>query len=407
MQKIDENSAGSPMKRGALAGIVGLAIMAGSGTVIWALADNVKPDVVTVASVDAVTQAIASARKPVTIRLQPGYYPKIEIIRQTGTSGQPVTIESADPRQRAVIGELTVAFAPSTIVRGVDFERQEGQEGRRYLAFFRSSPGARVIDAHFRGALDSATPQIQDYALMLRDSDDSRVEQSRFSGLRYGIGFYNADRLVVARNEIRDMQTDGIRGEGSDDLLIVGNVIGDFHPAPKDHADGIQLWTNNQTEPTRRITVRGNLIARGNGNFIQGIFIRDTFSKLPFEQLNISGNLVIGANYNAIAVLGAKGVTIANNIVAGYPDQKSWIRFTKAQDAHLEGNSATWYNRDDASQIQEARNVTRQATDRADEIRTMLAAWVTQNKDLDQSGPYIQHLLTGPQGTIRHTRSGS
>jgi hypothetical protein len=337
--------------------------------------------VVVVGDVPALVQAIAVASRPITVRLKPGYYPRILIGGDTAPTSQPVTLESSDPHRRAIIGELLVHGAPSTVIRGVDFERQPGQEGGRNLALFEQSPRSHIVASAFRGQLDSPT-QVKDHGLLLVGCDDARVEDSRFSGLRYGLGFYNADRLVVVRNEFYGMRTDGIRGEGADDLLIAGNVIADFHPADGDHPDGIQLWTNNQTQPTRGITIRGNIVARSSGSAIQGIFIRDTGGKLPFEDLDISKNLVIGPTFHGIAVYGARGLAISDNIVAGYPDYRSWIRLSDTRNVRLYRNSATQFVRVNSSHIDEKGNAARPPIVDREAVRAMISAWAATNADL-------------------------
>lgn len=372
----------------------GLAIAGGLGGVLWSMTSDAQTNdrSITVDTAEAFAAAANKARGPVTILLKPGYYAKIELIRKPNVPGATVQIASADPRNRAVIGELAVAYAPGTVVENVDFERRLGQQGRRYLAFFRDSPRSVIRHARFRGVLDG-TPQPHEYALMLRECADCRVESSRFNGLRYGVGFFNADRLAILKNEIRDMQTDGIRGEGADDLVIAGNVIGDFHPAKGDHADGIQLWTNNQQKVNRRIVIRGNLVARGNGDFIQGIFVRDTKSQLPFEEVEIAGNLIVGGSYNGIALISARNITIRDNIVVGYPDQQSWIRLTGGHTARMTGNRATRFLRQKFDAVTEARNTTVRQTSDPKQINTLISNWAAGNRDLDHDGPYLRELL--------------
>lgn len=73
--------------------------------------------------------------------------------------------------------------------------------------------------------------------------------------------------------------------------LLHSRFISFFVPAEGDQPDGIQLWSTQQEEPGRNITLRDNLVAKGGGGHAQGIFIRDTFRQLPFENIGISGNI--------------------------------------------------------------------------------------------------------------------
>ena len=381
------------MKRRAILGIV----LAGSATfailgVATVRALTRAPATVTVSDAAAFARAIADREQAMTVRLAPGYYPSIDIIRKKDDPGPPLTVESADPNSRAVIGELDVANAAGVTLKHVDFERRAGQVGSRYIAIFRSAQGARLISSRFRGPL-GGVPQPHEYGLMLRNSDDVRVEGSEFSGLRYGIGFIGGDRMAIVRNEFRDMQTDGIRGEGANDLLIAGNVIGDFSPAKGDHADGIQLWTNNQKTVNRRIVIRGNLVTRGKGAFIQGIFVRDTKSQLPLEDVEIANNLIVGGSFNGIALMSARNGVIRDNIVVGYPDQQSWIRLSANQGTRMTGNRSTRYVQQKSEGIVESGNSTIRQTRDARRINALISTWAAGNRDLNRNGRYLRELL--------------
>jgi parallel beta-helix repeat protein len=84
-------------------------------------------------------------------------------------------------------------------------------------------------------------------------------------------------------------------------------------------------------------------VTRGDGAPVQGIFFRDTFDTMPYENITITKNLVIGGLYNGITLDGAKGFTVSDNIVSGLADQKSWIRLENAVGGVVQNNRSTDY----------------------------------------------------------------
>lgn len=381
------------MKRRAILALTGGAALTFSGIAAVA-ALTPKSNIAIVSDTAAFDRAIAGRKTAMTVRLAPGYYPLLRIWRKPGDPGPPLIVESADPKSRAVIGELDVAHASDVTIKNLDFERRDAQTGGKYVASFRNAPHAKVISSRFRGTL-SGMPAYT-YGVMLRESSDARVERSEFSGLRFGVGFIGGDRMAIVSNEFRDLQTDAIRGEGADDLLIAGNVIGDFYPVKGDHPDGIQLWTNNQKKVNRRIVIRGNLVMRGKGAIIQGIFVSDTRSKLPFEQVEIAGNLIVGSMYNGIAVLSARDIVVRDNIVQAYPDQQSWIRLTDNRNTSMIGNRSTRFIQQRSEGIIERDNITLRQTRNSKEINKLIANWAVANSDLNRDGPYLREVLARP-----------
>src|SRR3546814_397544 len=109
-------------------------------------------------------------------------------------------------------------------------------------------------------------------------------------------------------------------------------------------SDLIQLWTTNTTESARNISITGNVFERGDGDIIQGIFLRDqSGGKLPYQDVTISDNIVLGGMYNGISVGNANGLVMTDNVVGAYTDQKSWLRIENSTDVVLTGNSASTF----------------------------------------------------------------
>jgi Ca2+-binding RTX toxin-like protein len=199
-------------------------------------------------------------------------------------------------------------------------------------------------DVHFdhlnvHGSLDG-NPQNDVQGMLVRDSSNISVTNSEFQQLWNALDHLNIDHLTVSGNTFHDLRTDGIRGGGSSDVTVSGNTFHDFHPIVGDHADAIQFWTTNTTASAHDIIVTGNLSYRGSGEVAQGVFLRDEVGNLPFGNVTIAGNAIIGGMYNGIAVIGGQNIAIHDNQVTGFTDMNSWIRLDNVSNATLANNAA-------------------------------------------------------------------
>lgn len=360
-----------------------LAVSAG-GAALFARAGDTS--MVTVSSDSAVEAAIKRASGPLTIRLAPGRYGTIRV-GKSERKGR-LILESANNANPAIIGELVIS-ANQVTVRNLTIERREGEPLKQYLTYIVNSQDVSL--ERLKIIAPSERERGREYAVMIRSGDGIRVTDSRISGMRYGIGFLHSRRISIERNELRGLQTDAIRGGGVDDLLIAENVMGDFKPLPGDHPDGIQLWSTNQKVAAKRITIRDNLIARSRGGIIQGIFVRDTLRKLPFEDVEIRGNLVIGGMYNGIAIGGVTRGVIADNVVVAYPDMKSWISVSGGNTVELTNNRAMLFLLKENQDLRDTGN--QKIAPVAIGEMSPVTAWLKSKQRLSaQSGPYLKQL---------------
>ena len=154
---------------------------------------------------------------------------------------------------------------------------------------------------------------------MIRDSDGVSVTGSEIAELGSGIGHVHASHLTISNNTLHHLQTDGIFGGGSTHVVVAGNHIGEFHPQPGDHPDAIQFWGNKDGTPGSDVSIRDNVIDRGSGEVIQGIFIEAT------DDLTITGNAMVGTMYNGISLSAVKTGLVEGNFVQGFTDMDSRI----------------------------------------------------------------------------------
>jgi hypothetical protein len=158
------------------------------------------------------------------------------------------------------------------------------------------------------------------------------------------------------------------------------------------HGDAVQFMTYGTTSVSSNINISDNLIDRGNGVPLQGIFMRDETNKLPFNNVTIDNNTIIGGEWNAIALSHAtgkvqiEGNTIGSwagaNVVAGGSTKFiSWIDLGDLSGASLTetGNHAQVYI-NGGVRTAPAGNTTLGAI--TDQGASLMHVWAAQNMGL-------------------------
>ena len=351
-------------------------------------------DGITVSSVEQLKREIAKAKKHTVFRLKPGEYDGFYLGKVNVPEG--IVIESVDPANRAVVPGGVIKGSANITLRNMLFTRSPDAAPQQYLLLVEGSSDIVVENVELLGQGDPAADK-RISALMLRGSRNIRVVGSRLSRFRYALSFLGGSNITIERNEFTDLRTDAIRGGGVDDLTVVGNVIGNFQPAEGDHPDGIQLWSNNTSRPARNITIRDNLIVRDGGGIIQGIFIRDTARQLPFENVAISGNLIVGSMYNGICIDGVRGARVSDNVVIPQGSMRSWIRIERGQDVELTDNRAQLYIVGKGAVVKQVRS--KRTGPLKDPLASVVRPWLETKPELKaMPGPYLRS-LTGMSGT--------
>lgn len=272
-----------------------------------------------------------------TIMLAAGTYSNLKI---WNVDAGGVTIKSADPKNPAVITDLNLRYSSGITISDVKMAGGVTNVRQGFLT-------ANSNDIHFDhvevygppnlGAANEIAP------FGMRWNTNVSVTNSVFHDLKHGIGLGDNTGVVISGNSFEDIRTDGVRGGGNSEVLIEKNFFTNFTPAAGDHADAIQLWTTGRTESAEDITISGNIVLRGEGAPIQGVFIRDQVGTLPFKDVTITNNLVLGGNYNGIAINGANGAVITGNTVAGQSGDRSWVRVDNGTDVVVKNNTSTFF----------------------------------------------------------------
>jgi hypothetical protein len=285
----------------------------------------------------ALAAAIRCAAPYSILKLASADFGTVEI-RKPQTSG--LTITSADPTRPARFNGLALHETSGFTLRNLKVGGPPPSGWRYAMLVFRSNSfSAENID--LVGDRDAATAAL-DSAIMVRSVEGAKLRRLRIANHRNGVSLLDVRNVEVVENSLTNLRVDGIRGGGVNEARIARNVIASFRPVAGDHPDGIQLWSRNQKESAENILIEDNLILRGSGAPIQGIFIEDRIN-LPFRKLVIRNNLCVGTMYNGIMIMGGDGAEIKENRVIPLEPQTSWIRVETSRAVNVTGNEAGKY----------------------------------------------------------------
>ena len=272
-----------------------------------------------------------------TIKLAAGNYSDVTLKSLQFSSA--VTITSADPDRPAVLTDLTITSVKGLVLQNLNVKVGDG------IALSIGASENIVVDNVDVSAGVAPGGKPGGSGLKIDKSTNITVKNSDFHDLGYGLTHVDSKNVNITGNTFENIRVDGIRGGGTSHIEISGNTLSNFFRNPGEHGDAIQFWTKGTTASAHDIVVKDNLIYRGDGNRMQGIFFGDeSKGKLPYLDVEISGNTVLGAMYNGINLYPAKNAVITGNTVIGYEDMKSWIRVDGSTNVTMSKNIATQYS---------------------------------------------------------------
>jgi len=287
--------------------------------------------ITTVNSSATLATALKAAQSGDTILLAQGSY-ALNIANVTYASD--LTIASVDAGRPAVITSLNVSSVTGLTIRALELKADAATTNP-----FRVSGSTDIhfnnIDVH--GSLDG-NPQNDTNGFLIRSSSNVSIENSEFQQLSFAVTHMDVQGLELKNNTFHDLRSDGIRGGGSSNVVIAGNTFRDFYPLAGDHPDAIQFWTSNTTTNAHDILIVDNVVQRGAGSPMQGIFMGDEVDGVFYERVTIDHNLISGGLYHGINVTSAYDVVITDNVVQGYTGTKSWIRVDDVTRATISNN---------------------------------------------------------------------
>ena len=199
---------------------------------------------------------------------------------------------------------------------------------------------------------DDSVPVEENHAMatLVRNSSNVSYIGCEAHHLMHAFGFMNVKNFECIGNEFHDLRVDAIRGGEVDGLLIEKNYMTDFYPVDTggsgDHPDAIQIW-EYANQDNKNIVIRDNHVERGKGRPVQGIFLRGSYTGSEgFENVTITGNVLIGCLYNAIMVSNARGAVVTGNSIHWLEDMhKTWLRIHDVE-GEISGNTAPLWHGD-------------------------------------------------------------
>ncbi|WP_309606586.1 right-handed parallel beta-helix repeat-containing protein [Phenylobacterium sp.] len=288
--------------------------------------------ITTVSTSDGLWSAVKVAHAGDTILLTPGNYTAMSM---TGMNPNGmVTITSLDLGHPAVIASITLTSSSNLTFSHIEVTPKAVGGVAVTLA--------ADTNIHFDHVNIHASATADGNAMMIRDSKNVSVTHSEIHNIGTGISYINSDTVMLSGNKLHNIQSDGMHGGGTSNITITGNTFTDFAPKPGDHPDAIQFWTTGTTASAHDIVVTDNIITRGAGGVMQGIFLGNE-KMLEYKTVTITGNAVVGGMYNGIFVADASNAKIEGNLVQGYKDMNSWIYLSKITSGVLDYNQATTF----------------------------------------------------------------
>jgi Ca2+-binding RTX toxin-like protein len=329
--------------------------------------------------------ALSSARLGDVIQLAPGAYAGVSI--NNFDVGGGVTITSQDPTRKAVITNMKVTYSSGLNFENLEFSYADAVDDAGTNAF-----GIKVqnsSDIHFRndsmhGVLD-ADVTLDIGGLMFTSVSNISVENSEFQQLRVAINEGAADGAKFIGNNFHDIRADGIDTAKSTNVLIQNNNFSNFRHVTGDHSDAIQFFTGGQTVSSSNITITGNVFVQGQGVVMQGVWINDEVGTLPFQNVLIRDNLVVGGNWNALVVGHGQNVTAdANTIVQISSQTTPWLKMNNVDTLNMTDNTAPLISSSGSNIIQSGNLLNKLVSDQG---QAALTNWLAAHSRSVANGP--------------------
>ena len=280
---------------------------------------------------------ITAARGGDTILLAPGTYDGLRLSNINKGSAV-LNIASLDPNNEAVLTSFS-----ADKVNGIKFSNLEFYTTSDNSMWVTNSHVLTFDNVDVHGTLNGSSSD-DHRGLLLKNSSYITITNSHFHELTDAINPAGNQMVTISGNTFDTLRDDGIAGSSNSQITISNNLFTNFDHTGGVHPDAIQFWTVGTTKASSDITIKDNVIDRGTGTAVQGIFMNDEVGTLPYANVSISGNVVLGELYNGISIYHATNATLSGNVVLAAADQQSWIGLFGVASAQLDDNVATGYS---------------------------------------------------------------
>jgi parallel beta-helix repeat protein len=331
----------------------------------------------TVDSAAALTAALKAAHGGDTILLAPGAYSALTLTNLT--FAQDVTISSADPNHQAVINNFTMNH-----VTGLSFNNVEmlstGASSSSFGFNIYNSNDVHFDHVHVHGSLDGNSANDSSGINFINASNIS-VTNSTLEQLHQGVGISNGSNVTITGDTVHNVSATGLVFAQVDHVTVTGNAISSIEPTPGVHPDAIQFFTTGTTAASHDIVVSNNVIELGSGSATQGIFFRDVGGTLPYQNVHIDDNLVVGTGYGGVYIEGADGIELSGNELISNPGKTNNTFFLVQNSSNVAAtnNQAELVSFDQVTGLTQSGNLLNQAVD--DGGQAAMQAWAVSHPE--------------------------
>lgn len=325
---------------------------------------------ISVSSSEGLNAALKLAQAGDIIYLDSGTYSGIAL-RNITIDGN-VTIMSKDLGHPATMTDLNVSGSTGFTFSNLELANTKVSDGYGFLVT--SSKNITFSDVHVHGSLnDNAQDDIS--GLSILRSSNIKILNSEFQQLGRGVGVGDSQNVEISGNSFHDLQTDGVIVCDVQGINIIGNEFKNFFPTATDHPDAIQFLTMGSTQASENIVISENIIHRGTGAGMQGIFMRDEVGTFAYKNVTISDNILVGTGYNGIMVSHGENLKITGNELISYDGatNKNWVLIRDADGVLVEDNAAIQFGYNNVTGLVQDGNVINGAV--SDEGKAALDAW--------------------------------
>ncbi|MGR3371545.1 MAG: LamG-like jellyroll fold domain-containing protein [Pseudooceanicola nanhaiensis] len=284
--------------------------------------------VITVNSITALHDALATATGGETILLEGGEYGGLGLsFRNDYPVDFPsnITIASADPENPAVFDVLRLDGVSNLTFDGIkfDYTYTDGDPTWERPFTVLNSTNVTIVNSVLDGDV-AGHGYATGVGLFVDRTSGFTLSDSELEGFHRGLLITNSSDVAITGNDVHSIRSDGFDFAQIAGVLIENNYLHDFAAVPGsgDHRDMIQFWTNGTTEPSSDIVIRGNRLDIGDGDYTQSIFMRNdqvdqglAGEELYYQNVLIEENVITNGHTAGIILGAANGATIRNNTV--------------------------------------------------------------------------------------------
>lgn len=268
---------------------------------------------VTVTNITKLSSTLASASPGDTVTIAPGVYAEVPIINNVNPKGA-VTINGTGVTFK---GDFKINNSSNLIFSGLTFDFT-GATDPYWPARFTSNTNLTFTGITITGPGSNA---LNPGGFLFQDTNGITITNSKIGNVpSTAVNIIRSVGVTITGNEFANCGKSGIGVAAVTNLLISDNHFHDFIAPLGTHTDAIQLMTAGTTTQSTNIIITNNTFYRGAGQPFQGIFLQDDLGTIPFSNVIVSNNTLIGTLYDCLWVNGATGnVTLTNNTMVSYP----------------------------------------------------------------------------------------